>query len=344
MSDDIRIRVEGHAGRITLARPGALNALTHDMIRAIDRALIDWAHDPSVRLVLIDAEGERAFCAGGDIAFVYHTGRAGDFDAARRFWREEYVVNARIARFPKTIVALMQGFVMGGGVGIGGHASRRVVGDTTRIAMPECMIGLVPDVGGSHLLAQAPGRLGEFLGLTGHRMGPGDAIVAGFADHYIPEAKWPELVAALVEGGDLGAISAAAEEPPSAPIADRRYVIDTSFAVDTLTAIRDSLPASDWGRETAALLEKQCALSMGATLRLVRAARDEPGIERALARELRFTWRSASEGELLEGIRAAVIDKDRAPKWRDTINTIRPERIDAMLAPLGEHELDLPDL
>lgn len=340
----VHIRKEGAAGRITLARPEALNALTLDMVRAIDAALAAWAGDASVRLVLIDAEGERAFCAGGDIAQVYHTGRAGDFDAARRFWREEYVMNARIARFPKVVVALMQGFVMGGGVGIGGHAARRVVGETSRVAMPECMIGLIPDVGGSHLLARAPGRLGEYLGLTGYRMGPGDAILAGFADHFVPESRWPELAARLVETGDPGAIAAVAMTPPDAPLADRRYVIDTAFALEELSAIRDSLPATEWGRETAGTLARQCALSMAATLRLVRAARAEPGIEKALARELRFTWRAASEGELLEGIRAAVIDKDRRPRWRTSIDTLDPAEVDAMLAPLGPDELTLPPL
>jgi enoyl-CoA hydratase len=340
----VRIRKEGAAGRITLARPEALNALTLDMVRVIDAALAAWAADPAIRLVLIDAEGERAFCAGGDIAQVYHTGRAGDFDAARQFWREEYRMNARIARYPKVIVALMQGFVMGGGVGVGGHAGRRVVGETSRVAMPECMIGLIPDVGGSHLLARAPGRLGEYLGLTGYRMGPGDAILAGFADHFVPEARWPELAARLVETGDPGAIAAVAETRPEAPLAARRHDIDTAFAGADLRVIRESLPASEWGRETAETLARQCALSMAATLRLVRAARDEPGIETALARELRFTWRAASQGELLEGIRAAVIDKDRKPRWRTTIDTLDPAEVDAMLASLGPDELTLPPL
>ncbi len=202
---DIHIRTEGRAGRITLTRPQALNALTHAMALAIDAALARWRDDPDVALVLIDAEGPRAFCAGGDLAEIYDAGRRGDFAYPRRFWAEEYRMNAAVARFPKPYVALTQGYVLGGGVGIASHGSHRVVGETSRIAMPECAIGLIPDVGGSHLLAQAPGRLGEYLGLSGHRMGPGDAIHAGFADHFVPEADWPALAARLVETGDPAA-------------------------------------------------------------------------------------------------------------------------------------------
>jgi enoyl-CoA hydratase len=338
------IRIEGRAGRITLARPKALNALTLEMIRAIDAALRAWSDDPAVHLLVIDAEGERAFCAGGDIAFVHRTASTGDLEAGRTFWREEYTVNTRLARFPKPVVALMQGYTMGGGVGIGGHASHRIVGASSRIAMPECGIGLVPDIGGTHLLARAPGRLGEYLGLTGHRMGPGDAILAGFADFHISEARWTELVAAAVETGDAGIFAAAAEPPPPAALAEHRDAIDTAFAKEDLPAIRAALPDTAWGRETAEILDRQSALSMAATLRLVRAARAEPGVEKALTREFRFSWRSCSEGEHVEGIRAAVIDKDRRPRWRDDILSLEPARVDAMLAPLGPDELDLLDL
>jgi enoyl-CoA hydratase len=336
------IRTEGRAGRITLTRPKALNALTLEMIREIDAALRAWADDPAIHILVIDAEGERAFCAGGDIAFVYHAAREGDLETGRTFWAEEYAMDARVARFPKPVVSLMHGYALGGGVGLGGHASHRVVGATSRIAMPECMIGLVPDIGGTHLLAQAPGRLGEYLGLTGHRMSPGEAIVAGFADHYIAEHRWPELVAAAIETGDPGVFAAAAEPPPPAGIAEHRDAIDTAFAAEDLPAIRAALPDTAWGRETAETLDRQCALSMAATLRLVRAARAEPGVEKALAREYRFSWRSCSEGEHLEGVRAAVIDKDRRPRWKDDILSLEPARVDAMLAPLGADELKLP--
>lgn len=144
---DISIRVEGRAGRITLTRPKALNALSYDMCRALDAALVAWAGDPAVALVLVDAEGDRAFCAGGDIAELYAEGLRGNFDYGRDFWRDEYRMNARIGAYPKPVVSLVQGFCMGGGVGVACHASHRIVGETAQVAMPECAIGLVPDVG-----------------------------------------------------------------------------------------------------------------------------------------------------------------------------------------------------
>jgi enoyl-CoA hydratase/carnithine racemase len=275
-----------------------------------------------VALVVVDAEGPRAFCAGGDIASIYAAGRRGDFAMARRFWAEEYRMNARIARYPKPYVALLHGFVMGGGVGIAGHGSHRIVGESVQVAMPECGIGLIPDVGGTQLLADAPGRLGEYLGLSGARMGPGDALLAGFADAFVPEAAWPELAAAL---------------------AAVRELVDDAFAARDLAAIAARLEASDWGHGVRKALARQSPLSMACTLELVRAARRDPGIEKALRREYRFTWRSQTDGDLLEGIRAAVIDKDRRPVWRDTADSLRGEDVAAMLAPLGEHELGLPE-
>ena len=205
---DINIRVAGHAGRITLTRPKALNALTYDMCLAIDAALKDWAGNDNVRLVVIDAEGEKAFCAGGDIAEMYYTGTKGNYDYGRKFWRDEYRMNARISEYPKPVVGFLQGFTMGGGVGVGCHGSHRVVGESSQISMPEAGIGLVPDVGGSLLLALAPGRLGEYLGITAARMNAGDAVFAGFADHFIPEDQWPALIAALEETGDAAQLEA----------------------------------------------------------------------------------------------------------------------------------------
>lgn len=339
---DIDIRIEGRAGRITLTRPQALNALSPEMAREITRALDAWEGDDAVALVLVDAEGARAFCAGGDLARIYETGRRGDFGFARAFWAEEYRLNARIARYPKPYVALTQGFVMGGGVGIACHGSHRVVGDTSRIAMPECAIGLIPDVGGTALLAAAPDHLGEYLGLTGHRMGPGDAIRAGFADHYIPESGWPGLVARLAETGDVSEIAKAAGPPPPPELdADRERITDAFSAPDIKTLIA-RLETSDWGMQIVRTLQRQSPLSMACTLALVRAARREPGIEAALTREFRATWRCISDGDLLEGIRAQVIDKDRDPQWRDAIDGVTPAQVASMLAPLGAEELDLP--
>lgn len=336
---DVSIRREGRAGRVTLTRPNALNALNLDMARAIEDALDAWRDDDAVALVLFDAEGDRAFCAGGDVAQVYHAGREGDFASGRRFFAEEYRMNAKIARFPKPVVALAQGFVLGGGVGIAGLASHRVLGESTRVAMPECPLGLIPDVGGSLLLGLAPGRMGEFLGLSGHRMEPGDAIWTGFFDHFVPEARWSDLKAELIASGDPTAIAAFVAPAPAATLPERMEVVEDAFSAPDLPTLAARLEATDWGHEVLRRLKGYCPLSMACTLRLVRDARAEPGIEAALTREYRFTYRAASDGELLEGIRAAIIDKDRAPVWRDTMDSLRSTEVEAMLAPLGDAEL-----
>ncbi|RMF34050.1 MAG: enoyl-CoA hydratase/isomerase family protein [Alphaproteobacteria bacterium] len=328
----IRIRTEGRVGRVTLARPEALNALTHEMALALEDALRGWADDPAVTMVLIDAEGERAFCAGGDIQRLYDTGRAGDFAYGRRFWTDEYRLNLLIAEYPKPYVALMQGFTMGGGVGISCHGSHRVVCESSRIAMPECGIGLIPDVGGSYLLARAPGHLGEFLGLTGTRMGPGDAIHAGFADMFVPAERWPALTAALVAEPDPAAVLPRFAEPaPDSPLAARQAEIDAVWC-GALDEIREGADP-----EAAKALARGCPLSLACALETIRAAR-AGGVREALIREYRFTARCMEHGEFLEGIRAAVIDKDRNPHWQVEAT---PERVAMMLAPLGEEELKL---
>lgn len=338
----LRIRIEGRAGRVTLNRPEALNALAHAMIGPITEALDKWSADPAVALVLFDAAGTRAFCAGGDIAEVYASGRRGAFGVAQRFWADEYRMDARIARYPKPIVTLAQGFVMGGGVGIAGNASHRIVGESSRVAMPECAIGLIPDIGASHLLARAPGRLGEYLGLTGHRMDAAEAIHCGFADAFVPEAAWPDLARTLCRDGDPAAITALAAPTSPAALAALRDPIDDAFSAPDLSTLAARLEASDWGHGVLKTLRRQSPLSMACTLALIRAARAEPGIEHALTREYRFSHRAASEGELLEGVRAAIIDKDRAPRWRDEIDDVDPGSVARMLAPLGADELVLP--
>lgn len=328
--DDLTIRTAGRAGRITFTRPKALNALTHAMARAIHDALEGWRDDPAVALVIIDAEGDRAFCAGGDIAAVYHAGRAGDHQVGRDFFRDEYRMNAAIADFPKPIVAFMQGFVMGGGVGVGGHASHRIVGDTTRIAMPESGIGLIPDVGGTWLLGRAPGRIGEYLAMTGGRMTAGDAIHAGFADMYIPEADWPGLIAMLEDSGDVTGLRG---HPAPAATLDRRDL--SAFGGRTLADITVALQEAG-DDESLEALRRNSPLSMAAGLAMVRAARGDDCMQQSLSREYRFTARATAESDFLEGVRAQIIDKDRKPVWRRDASD---DTLRAMLAPLGDDEL-----
>ena len=188
--NDLIVKEQGHVGRITLNRPKALNALTHDMCKVIEKYLNLWLADENIRVIVFDAIGGKAFCAGGDITEMYKRGKAGDLDYGHAFWRDEYRLNAKIFNYPKPVASFLNGFTMGGGVGIGCHGKHRIVGESSRIAMPECTIGLVPDVGGSYILANAPGHLGEFHGLTGTRMGPAEALVVGFVDHFIPAQDW----------------------------------------------------------------------------------------------------------------------------------------------------------
>lgn len=346
MSTDIHIRKEGRAGRITLTRPKTLNALSYDMATAIEAALEDWRSDDDVALILVDATGDKAFCAGGDIQQLYDTGRAGDYGFGRRFWADEYRLNARIARYPKPYVALMQGFVMGGGVGISCHGSQRVTCESTQIAMPECGIGLVPDVGGSLILARAPGRLGEYLGTTGSRMGPDDAIHAGFADVYVPELKWDALTAALVETGDPAVIAAHAETPPPGALRALSPQIDRHFGGETLHDILNALRAedSDFARDTLKLLSRNSPLSMACAIEMIHRLRGPAvDITRALGLEYRFTYRAMEQGDFLEGIRAAIIDKDRKPNWKHGLDSLPGVAVAQMLQPLGKDALTLEE-
>ncbi len=340
---DVEIRIEGKAGRITLNRPKALNAVTWEMLTAIDAALDAWENDSAVSLVVIDAAGDRAFAAGGDIVDLYNTGKSGDVAFGRRFWAEEYRLNARIASYPKPYVALMHGFVMGGGVGVSCHGSHRIVDESAQIAMPECGIGLIPDVGGSWLLARAPAGLGEMVGLTGHRMGPADAIFMGFADHFVPRADWPALTEALVHTGDVSAITALAQPGPQAALGETNPDLDTAavWSNSTIGAIVAELLAngSDTSQTQLKTLRKQSPLSVACGLCAIQAARSMT-LDQALAQEYRYVWRCMTQGDFLEGIRAQVIDKDRNPHWlHDAAENVTATEVAAMLAPLGADEL-----
>lgn len=329
----IRIRKIGRIGQITLQRPEALNAVSHKMVLAMDEALEAWRNDDDVACVLIDADGTKAFSAGGDLQYMHETASKGDFEASRTFWRDEYRLNAKISAYPKPYVALCQGFTMGGGVGVALHGSHRVVGESSRVAMPECAIGLVPDVGGTHLLANAPGHLGEYLGLTGYRMNASDALHAGFADFCVPEALWREMVEALIETGDTSVIQSMAEDPEDGTLMGLQARVDHCFGKSSLQEIIASLPDDDWGQATLKAIRAGSPISANCTLELVHRARRDGTIEGALKQEYRFTSRSASEGDFIEGIRAAIIDKDRNPRWQHgSVEAVSASEVAAMLS------------
>ncbi|MBO0664316.1 enoyl-CoA hydratase/isomerase family protein [Jiella sp. MQZ9-1] len=338
----VELRRVGRAGRITLNKPKALNALDRDMALAIEGALTGWMDDETVDVIVIDAAGDKAFCAGGDIAALYHEGKAGRFDPARRFFADEYRLNRMIARYPKPYVAFIDGIVMGGGVGLSAHGDLAIVTERSMVAMPECAIGLIPDVGGTLVLAQAPGRLGEFLGLTGFRMTAADAIFAGFADRYMPVAKIEGAIARLEKTGDPAVLEDLFEAPPAGELSGLQADVDRFFAADDAAAILAALEADDspFAARTAGVIRRGSPLSVAVTLDLIRAARADPVIETSLAREYRYTYRSQSDGDFLEGTRAAVIDKDKTPHWPIArIEDLPPQRVAAMLAPLGEDDL-----
>ena len=339
---DIHIRAEARAGRITLNRPKALNALTWDMCLATEQALDRWRDDPDIGLVLIDGEGDKAFCAGGDIAAMYRSGIEGDYDYGRQFWRDEYRMNAKLAEYPKPVVSFLQGFTMGGGVGLGCHGSCRIVGDSSRLSMPECGIGFVPDVGGSYLLARAPGRLGEYLGLSAARMGPGDAIHAGFADRYHPEDDWHALKQALIETGDVAAIGAA-PPPPESALAERQTEIDRLFQGETLSEVISMLRSSDgsFSKDTLKSLSRNAPLSMAVTLEMIHRLRSPSvTVRQGLELEYRVSHRTMEQGDFLEGIRAAIVDKDKSPVWRHGLEAVPTADVARMLMPLGPDSLD----
>jgi enoyl-CoA hydratase/carnithine racemase len=337
VADDISIRIKGRAGRITLTRPQALNALTWDMLLEIEKALELWALEPGVEIILLDSLGDRAFCAGGDVEELYRHGIAGDFSHGRRFWRDEYRINALIANHSKPIVAFLQGYTMGGGVGIGCHGNFRIVCENSQVAMPECAIGLVPDVGGSFLLAHAPKRVGEYLGLTGIRMDAANAVFAGFADTYVPASKWESLKSELCSTGDPDRVDAFSEHLPAPTLERIAGEVERIFKQSSLTKCLDALAASksEWAVEAVKHVERNCPLSVACAWEIIRRARSFKRIEQALELEYRFTSRALSDGEFLEGVRAQVIDKDRRPVWKTKrIEDVEPETIARMLAPV----------
>jgi enoyl-CoA hydratase len=330
-------------------RPKALNALTYGMLRAIWEALRAWRDDPAVGLVLLDGAGERGLCAGGDVRSLTAT-RAQGSGYARAFWRDEYRLNALIGRYPKPYVALQDGIVMGGGIGLSAHGRHRIVTERSRLAMPETGIGLIPDVGGTWLLAHAPGEAGIYLGLTGESMGAADAIHAGFADTFVPVAALPALVARLCDpaGGDVAAVVAgAAQAAGPSGLAQRAGDIGRLFSGASVEAIIAALAGEpgDWAAAARAALPQKSPKSLKLALAAIRTARTLASLEEALKVEYRLVVRLFEDGEFAEGVRALLVDKDRAPRWSPPdLAGVGDDLVGRYLAPLpGAEELTFED-
>jgi enoyl-CoA hydratase len=337
-SDEVLTEVEGSVGLITLNRPKAINSLNQPMVDALTAILTDWAGDDAVRAVVLSGAGERGLCAGGDVVSIYHSARK-DGVEARRFWRDEYLLNAQIAEFSKPYVALMDGIVMGGGVGVSAHANTRVVTDTSKIAMPEVGIGFIPDVGGVYLLSRAPGGLGLHAALTGAPFSGADAIAMGFADHYVPHGDVEAFRRAVVSDGVEGALAKYATDPPASELAAQRNWIDECYAGDTVADIVAALRGHDAGPadDAADLIATRSPIALSVTLEAVRRAAKLSTLKDVLVQDYRVSSGSLRSHDLVEGIRAQLIDKDRNPQWSPAqLSAVTAADVEAYFAPVDD--------
>ncbi len=345
---DLIVRREGAAGIIRLNRPKTINAVTLEMFRDVDKALDMFEADPDVAVILLEGAGERGLCAGGDIRALYENSKVNG-DLGKILWREEYILNARIAKFPKPYVAFMDGIVMGGGVGLSAHSSHRVVTERTKLAMPEVGLGFFPDVGGTWLLSHAPGEVGTYFGLTGQTMNGPDAIYARFADAVVPSSKLGALREVLTKTRP-GATSAEvkilidgfATGETSGPVAAIEPKIDAWFGHDRMEDIVASLrrDGSELAQSTLKTLNEKSPRGMVVTLKLLRLARGASSLEQCLVREYRAALEVFKSDDFREGVRAAVIDKERNPKWSPAgIEEVTPEMVAPYFAEIGADEL-----
>lgn len=350
-SDEPEILFEkrGPAGLITLNRPKALNALTLAMVRQMHPQLAEWARDPDIAHVVVRAAGEKAFCAGGDIRQLHDWGRAGD-PRFLDFYREEYRLNTFIKRYPKPYVALIDGIVMGGGVGVSVHGSHVVAGDRIVFAMPETGIGLFPDVGGTFFLPRLPGAVGTWLALTGARLKQADAVWCGIATHAVPSGRFGELADSLCSAEDAGTVlerfAEVAKEPATLPAL--MPVIERGFCADTVPEVLERLEAesdtdADWARKQAAIIRSKSPTSLAIALRQMREGA-KLDFEDCMRMEWRIVNRVVEGHEFFEGVRAVIIDKDNQPAWRPaSLEELSEAEIDAYFVPLAD-ELDLDGL
>jgi len=329
---DVDAIIEGRVGRIVLNRPKALNALDQPMIRAIAAALSAWRDDPSVHAVTIEGAGGRAFCAGGDIRAIRDAALAGDAAWIHGFFHEEYTLNRMIAEYPKPYIALIDGICMGGGIGVSVHGRYRVATEAALFAMPETGIALFPDVGASYFLPRLPGALGMYLGLTGTRLKGADAVHAGFATHFVPQSLLADLAAALARDG-VAALAEFVVALPAFSLAEARPAIDRAFRAGSVAAIFAALEEEgDWGQATLAILRAASPSSLLWSFGIIRrgASHELPA---CLAAELKLTAGVTAHPDFAEGVRAMIIDKDRAPKWVPArLEDVDQAAIAAMLA------------
>ena len=345
---DLIVRREGAVGVMRLNRPKAINAVTLEMFRDVDKALDEFEHASDVGLILLEGAGDRGLCAGGDIRALYESSKVKG-DLGRILWREEYILNARIAKFPKPYVSFMDGIVMGGGVGLSAHSSHRIVTERTKLAMPEVGLGFFPDVGGTWLLSRSPGEIGTYFGLTGQTMNGPDAVYAGFADAVVPSASLAGLREALtklpssVSAAEVKAvIDGFATGEIAGPVAAQRPQIDRWFAHDRMQDIVSALQSdgSELARSTLKTLNEKSPRGMVVALKLLRLARNSSSLEQCLVREYRAALEVFASDDFREGVRAAVIDKDRNPKWSPaTIEQVTPEMVAPYFAEIGASEL-----
>ena len=345
---DLIVRREGAAGIIRLNRPKAINAMTLEMSLGIDAALDRFEADPAVAVVLLEGAGERGLCAGGDIRALYDSAKVNG-DLGKILWREEYILNARIAKFKKPYIAFMDGIVMGGGVGLSAHGRHRVVTERTKLAMPEVGLGFFPDVGGTFLLSHAPGEIGTYFGLTGQTMNGPDAVYAGFADAVVLSGRLGALREALTKvapgtpSSDIETlINGFATGETAGPVATLEPRIDQWFGFDRMEDIVAALKrdASELALATLKTLGEKSPRGMVVTLKLLRLARSASSLEECLVREYRAALEVFRSDDFREGVRAAVIDKDRNPKWSPpAIEDVTPEMIAPYFAEIGKDEL-----
>ena len=345
---DLIARREGHGGIIRLNRPKAINAVTLEMFRDIERALDRFEADPGVAVIVLEGAGDRGLCAGGDIRALYESSKVSG-DLGKVLWKEEYILNARIAEFPKPYVAFMDGIVMGGGVGLSAHSSHRVVTERTKLAMPEVGLGFFPDVGGTWLLSHAPGEIGTYFGLTGQTMNGPDAVHARFADAVVPSQKLAALRDALTRvrpgtpSGEITSLIAGfATGESSGPVAAMQSKIDLWFAHDRMEDIVAALrrDGSELAKSTLTTLGEKSPRGMVVTLKLLRLARKALSLEECLVREYRAALEVFRSDDFREGVRAAVIDKDRNPKWSPArIEDVTLEMVAPYFAEIGADEL-----